>query len=153
VPVERRRLAFAAQARDARPLAADRELLEAKWVPGAHTVNVGQADVANRRLKQFARFGVGEPIGHWGGRYIWQLADSDELLVAWHPISWQEVAREYEKRLLARLGELDDGRRAVREPDQLTGQRGVSAGVLRPPAYGARQRAGPAVSGGGLDDR
>lgn len=51
------------------------------------------------------------PIGHWGGRYIWQLADADELLVAWHPISWDEAAREYERRLLAHFGDLDEGRR------------------------------------------
>ena len=89
----------------------DAAVLEAKWVLGAHTVYIGKADVANRRLKQFARFGAGEPVGHWGGRYIWQLADSGELLVAWHVISWDEVAREYEKRLLVRFSELGDGRR------------------------------------------
>jgi hypothetical protein len=43
--------------------------LEAKWVPGAHVVYIGKADVAAKRLKQFARFGAGKPIGHWGGRY------------------------------------------------------------------------------------
>ena len=89
----------------------DPAVLEAKWVPGAHTVYIGKADVANRRLKQFARFGAGEPVGHWGGRYIWQLVDSDELLVAWHAVTWPEPAREYEKRALARFGELEDGRR------------------------------------------
>jgi hypothetical protein len=82
------------------------DVLTSSWVPGAHVVYIGKADVADRRLKQFARFGAGEPVGHWGGRYIWQLSDSDELLVAWHEISWVEQARQYEKRLLDRFGEL-----------------------------------------------
>jgi hypothetical protein len=50
-------------------------------------------------------------VGHWGGRYIWQLADSRELLVAWHAISWTEVARDYEKRLLGAFVEMHGGAR------------------------------------------
>lgn len=42
---------------------------------------------------------------------IWQLADVDELLVAWCEIAWAERARDFEKRLLARFAELHDGRR------------------------------------------
>lgn len=87
------------------------DTLQARWVPGAHVVYIGKADDARRRLRQFARFGAGDPIGHWGGRYIWQLADSDELLVAWHTVSWEESARDYEKRLLARFAELHNGAR------------------------------------------
>lgn len=68
---------------------------------GAPVVYSGKADLADRRLKQFARFGAGEPVGHWGGRLIWQLADSGALRVAWHTITWAEDARAYEKRLLA----------------------------------------------------
>ena len=45
-------------------------------VPDAHVVYIGKADIADRRFKQFSRFGAGEPVGHWGGRLIWQLADS-----------------------------------------------------------------------------
>jgi hypothetical protein len=87
------------------------EMLRAKWVPDSLVVYIGKADVASRRLKQFARFGAGEPVGHWGGRYLWQLADSADLLVAWHAIAWSEAARDYEKRLLARFAELHAGAR------------------------------------------
>ncbi len=75
--------------------------LDRNWVSGAHVIYIGKADVADRRLKQFGRFGAGDPVGHWGGRLIWQLADSTALRVAWHPITWAEDARTYEKRLLA----------------------------------------------------
>jgi hypothetical protein len=27
--------------------------------------------------------GRGELAGHWGGRYIWQLSDSADLIAAW----------------------------------------------------------------------
>lgn len=87
------------------------DALKAKRVADAHVVYVGKADVTSRRLKQFARFGDGEPVGHWGGRYIWQMADSSEVLVAWHAISWEEPARNYEKRLLAHFGDLHEGTR------------------------------------------
>ncbi len=87
------------------------DVLEAEWIPGAGVIYIGQSNDAARRMKQFARFGAGELVGHWGGRYIWQLGNSSELLVAWHRISWAEEAREYEKRLLAHFRELHQGAR------------------------------------------
>lgn len=89
----------------------DRKVLATNWVESSPVVYIGKADAAARRLQQFARFGAGEPVGHWGGRYIWQLACAAELLVAWHPIVWDESARDYEKRLLAYFAQLNDGRR------------------------------------------
>jgi hypothetical protein len=83
--------------------------LDANWVDGAGVVYIGKANNARRRLKQFAFFGAGKPIGHRGGRLIWQLPDVDELLVAWHSIGWDESARGYEQRLLS------DFKRAVGE--------------------------------------
>lgn len=74
-------------------------VLGANWVSGAPVVYIGKADEARRRLTQYARFGAGEPVGHWGGRFIWQLAYADELQVAWHPITWGETARNYEARM------------------------------------------------------
>jgi hypothetical protein len=47
--------------------------LIANWVDGAEVVYIGKADQLKRRLTQFADFGGGKPIGHWGGRLIWQL--------------------------------------------------------------------------------
>lgn len=85
--------------------------LGSEWVDGAHVVYIGKADVLRRRLRQFGRFGAGEAVGHRGGRLIWQLADADKLLVAWHAISWDEAARDYERRLLAAFARRYDGRR------------------------------------------
>lgn len=85
--------------------------LQANWVPDSRVIYIGKADAARKRLAQFAQFGAGQKIGHWGGRYIWQLADSVDQLVAWHPISWGEEANVYEKRLFAHFAELHDGAR------------------------------------------
>jgi excinuclease UvrABC nuclease subunit len=35
-------------------------------VIGAEVVYIGKADNLRRRLREFARFGVSAPIGHWG---------------------------------------------------------------------------------------
>jgi hypothetical protein len=59
------------------------EALRANWVAGAEIIYIGKADDLRRRLGQFADFGAGKPVGHWGGRLIWQLAESKNLLVAW----------------------------------------------------------------------
>lgn len=57
--------------------------LDAKWIQGTPILYIGKATSLKRRIDQFARFGRGEPIGHWGGRYLWQLANSDDLLITW----------------------------------------------------------------------
>jgi hypothetical protein len=59
------------------------EVVEGRWVESAHLVYVGKADRLRRRLRQFADFGAGKPVGHWGGRYVWQLEGSADLVVAW----------------------------------------------------------------------
>jgi hypothetical protein len=46
-------------------------------------VYIGQGGNLRRRLTQLYRFGSGMPVGHWGGRYLWQLRDADALRIAW----------------------------------------------------------------------
>jgi hypothetical protein len=75
-------------------------VLNANWVPGVSVLYIGKADRGRRRVKQFDRFGRGEPVGHWGGRLIWQIAEANRLLVAWREVPRSERARAYEKRLL-----------------------------------------------------
>ncbi len=67
----------------------DLDTLRGKWVADSPIVYIGKAggSTSNRTLKkrldEYMRFGMGEPIHHWGGRYIWQLADNKDLTVWW----------------------------------------------------------------------
>lgn len=59
------------------------ESLATAWVKSVEVVYFGKATQLARRLDAYRRHGLGSRARHWGGRYIWQLADADELLVAW----------------------------------------------------------------------
>ena len=74
-------------------------VLDAKWVEGAPIIYIGMAKSLRSRLRQFAKFGAGEAIGHWGGRYIWHIPDASDLLVAWVAVT-DATAREVEVSLL-----------------------------------------------------
>lgn len=62
---------------------ADIETLKSNVVANSITMYIGKATSLRKRLGQLLRFGQGANIGHWGGRYLWQISDSDDLLVAW----------------------------------------------------------------------
>jgi len=67
-------------------------VLRANWVEGTPVVYIGKAGdpgsaaTLRSRLGQYFKFGAGRNIGHWGGRYIWQLADAQDLIVCWLPL-------------------------------------------------------------------
>ena len=81
--------------------------LQANWVKDTCVVYIGKAGgrsskaTLRKRIGQYIRFGSGEPVGHWGGRYIWQLEDADNLLFCWRAVKESEDAEELESELIA----------------------------------------------------
>jgi hypothetical protein len=69
-------------------------VLASQWVPESCVVYIGKASrqTLRERLRQYMDFGLGKAVGHRGGRYIWQLQDSGELLVSWKATSGTEAA-------------------------------------------------------------
>jgi hypothetical protein len=65
------------------------EELETHWVSHSPILYVGKAGSPGKkrtlrtRLREYLDFGLGRPVAHWGGRFIWQLPCSDQLLVCW----------------------------------------------------------------------
>lgn len=59
------------------------DLLEAKWLDNTDTVYIGRATSLRGRLGLLARFGRGDAVGHWGGRYLWQITALEDLRVCW----------------------------------------------------------------------
>jgi len=63
--------------------------LKLNWVDNSLVVYIGKAGsetssaTLHSRLKQYFAFGQGKNIGHWGGRLIWQLKNSADLIVCW----------------------------------------------------------------------
>ena len=90
--------------------------LEDNWVEGTSIVYIGKAGGAgssatlNKRLGQYLRFGQGSNVGHWGGRYIWQLADSRDLVVCWKALT-DEEPRDVEHKMIVDFKKRHSGKR------------------------------------------
>ncbi len=81
-----------------------RQELMTQWVPGAHVIYIGKGDGEKGlqgRMKQYLNFGLGRPIGHWGGRLIWQIEASSDFVIAWRLVSGGQTARGLESQLLS----------------------------------------------------
>ena len=70
--------------------------LQENWIYNTPVVYIGKAGgdgkkaTLRSRILQYLKFGQGKPVGHEGGRYIWQLSDAEELLFCWKPLESEE---------------------------------------------------------------
>jgi len=86
------------------------DVMARKWVDGAQVIYIGKATSLRKRIAQYRRFGAGTSDAHWGGRYIWQLDDQLELLVAWRVMAAGETPRAEETALIGRFMARYEGR-------------------------------------------
>jgi hypothetical protein len=66
------------------------ERLRTKWIATSPVTSIGKATAGRggrrglrQRLDEYRRIGAGEAVAHWGGRFVWQLERSVDLIVAW----------------------------------------------------------------------
>jgi len=83
--------------------------LRDNWVPNEAIMYIGKATSLKSRLGSYLRFGEGKFATHWGGRYIWQLKDSRELLVCWKETD--ENPRVVEEEMIAQFKKEHGGKR------------------------------------------
>jgi hypothetical protein len=75
------------------------ERLRRLWIDPAIVLYIGKAGGGDsgaglkERLWVYMRFGAGEPVGHWGGRLIWQLENCHALTLCWRPAGGQDAAK------------------------------------------------------------
>ncbi len=77
--------------------------LKENWVKDNIVVYIGKGGGKNQkgkestqtlksRLKTYLLFGQGKNVPHYGGRYIWQIERSKDLVVCWKPTPNKEPA-------------------------------------------------------------
>lgn len=82
--------------------------LRKNWIDAEPIVYIGKATELYKRIQQYIKFGSGKNVGHFGGRYIWQLVDSDDLVVCWKCV---EDSQSVEAAMIAEFKMNHEGKR------------------------------------------
>jgi hypothetical protein len=86
------------------------QVLRDRWLNRRVVLYIGVASgksdrsTLRYRIHTYLRFGRGRCAAHWGGRAIWQLADSNSLVLAWMNTD-RKSAKLYERNLLRQFVE------------------------------------------------
>ncbi|OLS40817.1 hypothetical protein [Bacillus sp. MRMR6] len=87
------------------------ETLKQNWVNNTKVVYIGKSGGVDKsatlksRIKQLIKFGQGKNVGHYGGRLIWQLKNSNELILCWKQLPYDDP-REIQKLLICNFDKL-----------------------------------------------
>lgn len=60
-----------------------------EWVDGTIVIYIGQAGgrgsrrTLRDRISTYMKFGKGQRVAHWGGRYIWRIEPYKDLTICW----------------------------------------------------------------------
>lgn len=95
--------------------------LKSNWVEATIVLYIGKGGGKNQkglegnetlrsRLSTYFSFGQGKDVTHYGGRLIWQLTNSRELVVCWKPTP-REEPREIEDNLIQEFKSTYEGQR------------------------------------------
>lgn len=99
------------------------EELAARWIDGTALLYVNAAPGAGvrhrlrQRLKRMLRFGHGSVVGHWSGRFLWQLGESSRLVLAWRPCTDAEAPRAIAQEILRRFEAVHHARPFANPPE------------------------------------
>ena len=89
--------------------------LQTRWVADTPIIYIGKSGGAGieatlqERVNQLLDFGAGRSVGHYGGRFLWQLTDSGALTICWKVLS--DVAPNSVKKAMIQQFEIAFGRK------------------------------------------
>lgn len=81
------------------------EELQNNWVEDSQIGYIGKGGdpgvkaTLNSRIKLYLSFGKGKNVAHYGGRYIWQLSDAEDLIIAWKELP-EEIPSKVETNMI-----------------------------------------------------
>ena len=79
--------------------------LKTNWVFGASILYFGMTrDSLKKRIGTLLKYGEGKPVGHRGGRYLWQIDMSKDFKIAWMPVTDRDP-RDVESELMEQFAQ------------------------------------------------
>ena len=82
--------------------------LEKLWVTGTPILYIGQAGGGTSkrtlriRIRELLDFRSGKPVGHWGGRALWQIKGAEQFIISWRPLPVEDP-RTVKARIIAKF--------------------------------------------------